>query len=71
MATRLVVTHNLGFKPKDVILGAIDQGKSATALPEYQILWNDPETNSKTIAILINQPCKLRLYVGKYEKEGK
>ncbi len=71
MATRLVIAHNLGFKPKDVIVGAIDADKSATALPEFQILWNDPETNLKTIALLITQPCKLRLYIGKYEKEGK
>lgn len=73
MSTKLVIFHGLGFTPKDVVFSSIIPiyEKGALAFPKVIFLANDKDTNAKTIAIEVDQPCKIRMFVGSYEEKKK
>lgn len=71
MGTRMVIPHRFGFIPKDVIVSGISLEPNALDIPKIKILYNDPDFNAKTIAIEVDQPCKIRMFVGSYEEKKK
>ena len=70
MASKIIIPHRLGFKPKDIIITAAipTPEDGATAHPNVKILFNDKDFNEKTIAIEVDQPCTLRMFAGSYEE---
>lgn len=71
MAEKLVIPHNLKFKPTDVIVSAIIPTEGATRVANVKVLYHDKDFNEKTIAIEVDQPCKIRCFAGSYEEKKK
>lgn len=69
MATKIVIPHNLKFIPTDVIISAIIPQPGATRVANVRVLYNDKDFNNKTIAVEVDQPCKLRVFAGSYEEK--
>lgn len=68
MGEKISVPHSLNFKPEDVIISSvIPLGDAQDA--NVKVLYGDANTNNKTIAITVDRPCKVRMFIGSYEEK--
>lgn len=53
-------THNLGFRPKDVITLSVSGG--------YDVVWDYDNFTATTVRFSTSGPCTIRAYIGRHEE---